>query len=505
MTTTALSAGKPQLQRSLAHPAAERWLVAVGLLLFSLAARWPFLGHPDLHIDEHFYLIVGDRMLHGAVPYVDIWDRKPVGLFFIFAAIRLLGGDGILQYQLVASAFAAFTAYVLWLVCRRTSGQVIALGAAGCYILWLAALSGAGGQSPVFYNLFTAVSALLALRAADRASVRSIRRAGLPIMIICGLVLQIKYTSVCEGAFFGLFLLWLQWRAEPRLLSLAGSAALYVTVALLPTAAVTAWYAVNGHFDVFFHANFVSIFERASQPTAHLMRTVRMLLFILNPLLLCVIVGTFLTLKDRATFARPETVFLLGWTASASLGFVLIGNFFHHYALPLLVPYLWMTARTFENRKTGPFLLLALAAWATFVSSVRHPPKSESKAMIDAMSARIRPYAGDRCMFIYDGPLILYRTTGACMPWRYPFPLHLQDFTEHAAVGTDTRAEMAKILAARPGVILTASATYTAVVDEVNERQVAAVLKQEYQAIGEYGRPERRYTIYVLRSLIGRN
>ncbi|MGC5220785.1 hypothetical protein, partial [Escherichia coli] len=39
--------------------------LAVGLVL-----RGATLGYPAIHIDEQFYLLVGDRMLHGAVPFV---------------------------------------------------------------------------------------------------------------------------------------------------------------------------------------------------------------------------------------------------------------------------------------------------------------------------------------------------------------------------------------------------------------------------------------------------
>ena len=81
--------------------------LAVALLfLAAFLLRMPHFGDPLYQIDEQFYLLVGDRMLHGAIPFVDIWDRKPIGLFLLFAAIRLLPGDGILAYQLVATGCA---------------------------------------------------------------------------------------------------------------------------------------------------------------------------------------------------------------------------------------------------------------------------------------------------------------------------------------------------------------------------------------------------------------
>ena len=67
---------------------AATWLI---LAVVALALRLPDIGNPLIDLDEQFYLLVGDRMLHGAVPYVDIWDRKPVGLFLIYAAARVVG------------------------------------------------------------------------------------------------------------------------------------------------------------------------------------------------------------------------------------------------------------------------------------------------------------------------------------------------------------------------------------------------------------------------------
>jgi hypothetical protein len=44
------------------------------MLLFAVLAvglRARDFGNPVIHIDEQYYLLVGDRMLHGALPYLD--------------------------------------------------------------------------------------------------------------------------------------------------------------------------------------------------------------------------------------------------------------------------------------------------------------------------------------------------------------------------------------------------------------------------------------------------
>src|SRR3712207_3445789 len=96
--------------------AASDLLLLLGAALLFRAA---FFGNPVIEGDEQFYLLVGDRMRHGLLPYVDIWDRKPVGLFLIYAAVRLLGGEGIWQYQAVAALFAAATAFLVSRIAAR--------------------------------------------------------------------------------------------------------------------------------------------------------------------------------------------------------------------------------------------------------------------------------------------------------------------------------------------------------------------------------------------------
>jgi hypothetical protein len=100
-----------------------RWLLAGAIIVVAaFAIRCCQFGNPLIQVDETFYLLVGDRMLHGALPYVDIWDRKPVGLFVLFAGIRLLGGDGIVQYQVVATLFAAGAALLIVRIAEPMAG-----------------------------------------------------------------------------------------------------------------------------------------------------------------------------------------------------------------------------------------------------------------------------------------------------------------------------------------------------------------------------------------------
>ena len=49
------------------------WAVqAIVLLVAALLLRGGRFGDPVIQIDEQFYLLVGDRMLHGTLPFVDV-------------------------------------------------------------------------------------------------------------------------------------------------------------------------------------------------------------------------------------------------------------------------------------------------------------------------------------------------------------------------------------------------------------------------------------------------
>src|SRR5882757_1607087 len=84
------------------------------LLLLAVLVRLVTFGNPIVDIDEQYYFVVADAMRHGALPYVDIWDRKPIGLFLIYLPAALAGPvAGIYIYQMMALAAVLLTALII--------------------------------------------------------------------------------------------------------------------------------------------------------------------------------------------------------------------------------------------------------------------------------------------------------------------------------------------------------------------------------------------------------
>ena len=128
-------------------------LLAALVLAFTVALMripvWGFVS--DGYTDEQLYALIGHEMNKGLWPYVDLWDRKPVGLFLIFAFADLLPMPAPQNYQLVGGVFTFGGAFLLYLIARRVANQLTAVGAGVLFILGLFYFGSASGQSEVFH------------------------------------------------------------------------------------------------------------------------------------------------------------------------------------------------------------------------------------------------------------------------------------------------------------------------------------------------------------------
>jgi hypothetical protein len=166
---------------------------------FSLALmfRLLLLGNPLVHVDEEFYLLVADRWAHGALPFVDIWDRKPLGLFLLYRLFHSLPGDPVLTYQLCGIASTAAAALVRALALELAPARGAWL-AGLVYICAMPAFNCALGQSPVSTTRWWPWRRCCCC-AWQRADAANLLREGSAIMLLIGLALQIKYAAVFEG------------------------------------------------------------------------------------------------------------------------------------------------------------------------------------------------------------------------------------------------------------------------------------------------------------------
>jgi hypothetical protein len=419
----------------------------VCILLTAIVIRLGQFGNPIAGLDDQFYLLVGDRIWSGALPYTDIWDRKPAGLFVVYAAIRALPGDGVLAYQLVGTLFLALTGVAVARISAAVVPPLAAL-AAGVAVVTYGVLLGAGfGEAPVFYDLLTVIAGacVLAVRAQPRAVRLDVRAAA--AMLLCGVALTLKTSAVFESCCFGLLLLLQDRRGGASVAVRLMRAAVYLALGLAPTLLIALFYAANGGWEAFVFANLQSAFLRTGGATRDSLARLAGMLILLSPLILP-------AAAEWRHIPRDRREVLGAWLLAGLLSFVAIGRCYEHYALPLVAPLALTAAYGFRRRGVVvPFLALAtIAGGALAVNSGEHArqDRADFTALLEAVPREVKT----GCLFVYEGPTMLYHLSGACLPGRYVFPGHFTEPEEDGALEYPMADILKRTLAQRPAVIV---------------------------------------------------
>ncbi|MFL6766482.1 MAG: hypothetical protein ACJ8EX_01020 [Sphingomicrobium sp.] len=458
---------------------------AVILLLVALATRLVALDNPVANPDDQFYLMVGDAMRDGSWPYVDIWDRKPFGLFALFAIIAVIGNASIPAMNLIALMFAWATALVVRRIGLILTGNQGATLAGAAYLLMLPLFSGQTAQAPIFFNLPIALAALALFKAVD-AEGPAITRLAMLAMLGCGLATSLKPVAVVEGGYFGLAFLWLMHRRARPTVTIARNAAVMVLIALTPTLIPMLAYAAAGPeaFHAFFHANFVSIFQKSSLGMGAQQAGLLYFLLFMGPLMAFAALGLGERLRGKGDVRQW---LLLGWLIAALGGYLVVPQFYDQYALPLIAPLSICSAILFDRHRIGLVMFAALVAFGLMAGQISAWQKNRADIQTyHRLSQAVDEARHGGCILVNEGPTWLYRSTGACRLTPYLFPGHLNLITEVNSVGVDTVAETRRVLAQRPAVITFQPST-AARHNPATERLLHDALRDEYQLVAMIG------------------
>ena len=487
---------KPGIGRS-------RWVVFAVIALIAVLIRIPGFGDPFHDYDEQLYHLVGLEMLKGHMPYVDVWDRKPFGLFALFALAALASGGSVIGYQVVAAAAAAIGACQTYVIGRRFGDSFACLFAAVLYLVCFPLFTAPSAQSEVFYIPLLLGMLQLTLRACDSDLVGDTRKAALWAMVLGGIALQIKYTVLPQCLFLGMVLLWRLHRLGLSPVKLVKSALAFAALGLAPTIAVATGYALAGHFNEFFYANFLSIFTRGVLHGPIADTQWRWIVYGSSWLWFAAAVG--LLLVATKTHKVQRGYWLTGMFVLASLASMLmVGNTYIHYFLPIVPGLLLLAVPAYSHRPLCRFLALLSAFLAIGFShyDAYIERGNINRAALPLLTAAVRPYVNqtDRCLYIFDGPPALYEATNSCLPTRFVFPDHLNSGLETNSIGASQTDELRRIFAARPGAIVTRTNNKLPKANLEAAQIVAQELGQNYTRTLYFA--PRRLEVFVRRDLL---
>lgn len=445
------------IERFQTKPArADLWVLGL-IIAVTIAARAPWFGNPNADFDEQLYSLIGSAMLDGKLPFVDIWDRKPIGLFVLFAFAHAAAGPDPQAYQILAGLFVSGGGLLTYRLALRLADRVTAAGAA---LLVIILLTRSGAHSANAEAFFVPMMLAMAVLVCDPSHPQA-RLRTLGAMLLGGLALQVKYTVLPQCMFFGLWALWGEHRRGASLSRLAGLAVVFAALGVLPTALVTAAYATGGHFDAFVFANFVSFFERV--PAGRFYPQVAAALA--SPMAL-VAGGLYAAWRLNPPNDRQRYLFFVGWFAASLCTVFLPGTVYIYYTAAAVPAAVLVGLPLLDRKGLGRLFPLALVLTISIVSLLARggvASQASERADISHLAKAIVPLvdAHERCLFVFDGPTALYRLTGSCLPTNYIYPDHLNNALERDAIGISQAGEVGRIMAAHPRVIVTADSALT--------------------------------------------
>lgn len=464
-------------------------LIDAGLcLVLALTLRFATFGDPNIHMDEAFYFYVGQAMWEGAIPYVDIWDRKPAGLFLLYAGLAGISSS-VLSYQIAAWLSAAYTAWVIARIVGLFGPRSARLLAAACYLALLLPLNGHGGQSPVFYNSLIASAVWLVLLETGNLRAGSVRWRSYLAMLLCGLALTIKQTTLFEGVFLGLWMVWLLHRSGLPVSQWLGYASRFAFIGAFPFVSIGGWYAIAGHWDAYWFAMVTSNFARAQVGEA-VGANIVVLLHAMHLLPLGAVAA--LIMAGRYPAFAAKRAFMTGWLIAAMIGFLSAPYFLDHYALPLLVPLCVICAAHFGRSLAGTvlgvvILLVSIALTNPFERESHELSRATYQGMVDAISQ----HADRGTLFIYEGPMLILAHPKVEAMSPVVFPWHLVSPAESGTSPYDQRTEFERVLARKPEFVTVTDDWFREPYPGAN-RELQSYIEKECELLFKGERPNKR-------------
>jgi hypothetical protein len=288
--------------------------------------------------DQGVFTDVAQVLLRGGVPYRDVWDIKPPGIYALYTAIVGLFGPRIVAIRAVDLALQAATAAALYMLGRTLLGS----GPAALGALWYAALylrCGYWGmaQAEGFANLPTLLALLLWLAGWRARRPTWMLSAG----ILAGSAALLKFPAVLPCAAAPAFAALCELRGKRRFRPLLAGVLLMAAGAALPVLVTILLMRMTGAWDAYldiqrgFVAPYTHIaYGRATWWTRGWSDTWG---FAKASAVPCVLAAVGALTVARAAGPAERSV-LFWWLAAAWVAVWSQGKFFQYHWIPVLMP-----------------------------------------------------------------------------------------------------------------------------------------------------------------------
>lgn len=437
----------------------ETVLIAIAVFLL----RHPLDLTSAIDWDESTYMLVAREILQGKLPYVSVFQEKPLGTPLLMAAAMGIGGISVASIRILGSVCVVATSLLL-----REAGLAAGLSRFAATIAALAyarssiEMGGLPSNTEILFAPFTVAAVWQAIARRDAMGIGAQVRAILICGVLIGLAIWMKYIAAFVGcALFGMLAgSWLLRRA----VGLGGVFVLALTYAaacLFPSVAGGVYYWAIGHWDAFWFANvgFMSLYQDITPEWAYARHHAAYFVWYGHPLLAFALLG-------MALWRGCPVASVVGavWLVAEFVAFLVPWKFYDHYFLLLYPPLCLLAgagvdamARRLVPSRLGAGVLRSpypwMAALAVAWVAIWPPPLSPRATRPDvpaevAAIIRADTVPGATAWMVNYEPVV-YLLAGIPLATPVVFPPHL--VTRYNVVAPmNPLAEVRRVLAARP-------------------------------------------------------
>ncbi|NNE03884.1 MAG: glycosyltransferase [Eudoraea sp.] len=120
---------------------AKQRTIAIFFLMAAFIIRFPFFFRDYIDRDESTFILLGQSLVDGNLPYTELWDLKPPLVYYFFGLLIYVFGKSFIAIRLAGTLLVAVTAYLTYRISRPFSNSFIAI-LAGLLCVYFSSLFG---------------------------------------------------------------------------------------------------------------------------------------------------------------------------------------------------------------------------------------------------------------------------------------------------------------------------------------------------------------------------
>jgi hypothetical protein len=215
--------------------------VCLLLLLFTIVVRFPYFFPSVISWDESTFILLGQSIVDGHLPYTEFWDNKPPLAFVPFSVFILLFGKSIVGIRIGGALMVFLSAWITFHIGRRIWGYRAGLLAAVATIFFIS-IAEAGQATMTEIIACAPMMGSLALLLHSRPRLWESLSAGILMALAMLVRLNLAYLALAVG-----LLLIVRSIRNPREIK---ALPLYALGGVIPFAGVALVYYLSGHFGM---------------------------------------------------------------------------------------------------------------------------------------------------------------------------------------------------------------------------------------------------------------